>query len=167
MVICACAMARSPCPPPSTVRQASEIVTARQSPQKGDGGRRSANEAGRATSIGGDPKRGDRRRLSDEGSAYGRLTGRARAAGIGPAGILVKVLDQKVDEAAHLRRKMMAVRVDRVDGVLGLQKFGQDRNETTRFDLVDEQKARRPREPLAVHRRQPQRVVAAGLQISP
>src|SRR5262249_9951316 len=85
--------------------------------------------------IGGGPKRRDGRRIFDDGSAYGRLSGRARAAGIGPAGILVKVLDQKVDEAAHLRRKMMAVRVDRVDRVLGLQKFGQDRNEAT-IDLV-------------------------------
>src|SRR5262249_4487246 len=61
----------------------------------------------------------------------------------------MKVLDQEVDEAADLRRKMVAMRVDGVDGVLGLQKFGQDRNETTRFDLIDEQKARRQREPLA------------------
>src|SRR5262249_60606617 len=103
--------------------------------------------------IGGDPKRGDGRRIFDDGSAYGRLSGRARAGGIGPAGILVKVLDQKVDEAAHLRRKMMAVRVDRVDRGLGLQKFGQERNETTRSDLLAEQKARPQPEPLAAHRR--------------
>src|SRR5262249_30350263 len=104
--------------------------------------------------IGGDPKRGDGRRIFHDGSGFGRLSGRWRAEGIGPAWILMKVLDQKVDEAAHLRRKMMTVRVDRVDRVLGLQKFGQHRNETTRFDLVNEQKARRQREPLAVHRRQ-------------
>src|SRR5262249_1493416 len=36
-----------PCPPPSTVRQASEIATARQSPQKGDRGRRFVNDAAR------------------------------------------------------------------------------------------------------------------------
>src|SRR5262245_66382016 len=78
----------------------------------------------------------------------------------------MKVLNQKVDEAADLRREMVAMRVDRVDGVLGLQELGQDRNETTRFNLVDEQEARGQRESLAMHRRQPQRVVAVGLQIS-
>ncbi len=93
--------------------------------------------------IGGDPKRADGRCICDDGSASGRLRGQARPAGIGAAGILVKVLDQKGDEAADLRRKMVAMRVDRVDGVLGLQKLGQDRNETTRFDILDEQKARR------------------------
>src|SRR5262249_50852490 len=95
--------------------------------------------------VGGDLKPTDGRCIRDDGNTQGRLRGEGGPAWIGPAGILVKVLDQQVDEAAHLRRKMMAVRVDRVDRVLGLQKFGQDRNETTRFNLVDEQKARRQR----------------------
>src|SRR5262249_49997204 len=78
----------------------------------------------------GDPERAYGRCICDDGSARGRLRGRVRPAGIGAAGILVKVLDQKVDEAADLCRKMVAMRVDRVDGVLGLQKRRQDRNET-------------------------------------
>src|SRR6266498_2179043 len=85
---------------------------------------------------------------------------------IRPRRIVVEMLRQHVDEAANLRRKMVAMGIYGVDGMLRLQKLGQDRNETARFDFVDEQKARRQRETLAVHDGQPQCVVAVGLQIA-
>src|SRR5260221_10031837 len=99
MTICACAMPCRSCPPPSTVRQASEIATARQSLQTSDPGRPLANSAaGRV--IGGDLERADGRGIGDDSGVHGGVRGRARPARIGPAGVLMKVLDQKVDEAA-------------------------------------------------------------------
>src|SRR2546429_5642285 len=70
---------------------------------------------------------------------------------IRPPRIVVEMLRQHVDEAADLRRKMVAMGIYGVDGMLRLQKLGQDRNETARFDFVDEQKALRQREAFAVH----------------
>src|SRR5215831_4700130 len=70
--------------------------------------------------LGGDLGRADGRGICDHSSVHGR----AGPARIGPAGVLMKVLDQKVDEAADLRRKMVAMRVDRIDVVLGLQELG-------------------------------------------
>jgi hypothetical protein len=73
-------MAHSPCPPLPTVRQASEIAKARQSPQKGDPGRPFANDAARGV-IGGGLKRADRRRIFDDSNARGRPRSQARTAG--------------------------------------------------------------------------------------
>src|SRR4029453_14194755 len=85
---------------------------------------------------------------------------------IRPRRIGGEMLREQVDEAADLRRKMVAMEVYGVDGMLRLQKLGQDRNETTRFDFVDDQKARCQREALAVHGGESQRIVAIGLQIA-
>src|SRR4029450_2345080 len=85
---------------------------------------------------------------------------------IRPRRIVVEMLREQVDEAADLRRKMVAMEVYGVDGMLSLQKLGQDRNETAGSDFVGEQKTRRQRETLAVHGGEAQRIVAIGLQIA-
>ena len=54
--------------------------------------------------------------------------------------MLAKVSDQQIDEAADLGRHMLAMRIDRVDGVLVPEKFLQDRDEAARFDLFGDQK---------------------------
>src|SRR5215510_15493954 len=133
MVICACAMVRSPA---RRLRRSGKLAKSRR---RGKARKKAIAVAGSLMMLRGDvigdPERAYGRCICDDGSARGSLRGQARPAGIGAAGILVKVLDQEVDEAADLRRKMVAMRVDRVDGVLG------HRNETARFDLVDQQKA--------------------------
>jgi hypothetical protein len=99
--------------------------------------------------FGGDSQRRGWRSILAQTSGRGRGN-QARSARIGPGRIRMEMLGKQVDEAAHFRGKMVAMGVNRVDGMLGLQKLGQDRNQTTGLDFVAEQKARRQRQALAV-----------------
>ena len=71
---------------------------------------------------------------------------------IDPYRMRVEMLRQHVDERADLGRKVVPMRINCVDGVLGAQKIAKNRNQVPRFDVLGDDEARRVQKSLAMQR---------------
>src|SRR6266540_2589166 len=135
MTICACAIARGPYP--AVFRRTGKLA---QFHHRWEIDLARATENGKAynkrghNSFGGNVKRARGQHILDVSRS--QLRRDTRMGRIRPRRIVVEMLREQVDEAADLRRKMVAMEVYGVDGMLRLQKLGQDRNKTAGSDFV-------------------------------
>jgi hypothetical protein len=70
---------------------------------------------------------------------------------------------ENIEEDADFRREMAAMRIDRVNGELHGAELGEDRNETTRGEIIAHQKPWGLKQALAEQHRGSQHVAAVGL----